>query len=83
VKVQVKHNIKSGDFMDEIAYDIGRDPDERNPQDPTEIGAREVAEKLRWLSEFKLRSEDRGSTDNIMRTNSGELDERMETPGYK
>jgi len=83
VKVQVERDIESGDILDETAYEIDLDPDERNPQDPTEIGAGEVAEKLRGFSESRLRSEDRGSTEDVTRANSDEIDERLEALGYK
>jgi len=83
VKVQVERDIESGDILDETAYEIDLDPGERNPQDPTEIGAGEVAEKLRGFSESRLRSEDRGSTEDVARANSDEIDERLEALGYK
>ena len=83
VKVQVERDIESGDILDETAYEIDLDPDERNPQDPTEIGAGEVAERLRGFSESRLRSEDRGSTEDVARANSDEIDERLEALGYK
>jgi arylsulfatase len=83
VKVQVERDIESGDILDETAYEIDLDPDERNPQDPTEIGAGEVAKKLRGFSESRLRSEDRGPTEDVTRANSDEIDERLEALGYK
>jgi signal recognition particle subunit SEC65 len=83
VKVQVERDIESGDILDETAYEIELDSDERNPQDPTEIGVREVAEKLRGFSESRLRSEGRGSTEDVTRASSDEIDERLEALGYK
>jgi len=83
VKVQVERDIESGDVLDEIAYEIDRDPDERNPRNPTEISAREVAEELQEFSESRLRSDDRESTEDVARANSDEIDERLEALGYK
>jgi arylsulfatase len=83
VKVQVERNIESGEILDETAYEIELDPDERNPQDPTAIGAADIAEKLRGFSESRLRSEGRGATEYVTIANSDEIDERLEALGYK
>ena len=83
VKVQVERDIESGDILHETAYEMDRYSSGRNPQDPTEIGAGGVAEKLREFSESRLRSENRESTEDVARANSDEIDERLEALGYK
>lgn len=83
MKVQFEHTIESSDFMDDTAYHICLDPDERNFQDPTEIDSREVEEELRGISESILGFEDRRSTKKVTRANSEERGERLEALGYK
>ena len=82
MKVHIERDIESDDILDETAYEIDLDPDKRNPQYPTEIGAGEVAGKLRGLSESRLRFDDRGSMEDVARANSDEIDERLEVLGY-
>ena len=83
MKVQVERDIESGDILDETAYEIDLDPDERNPRDPTEINAEEVAERLRRFSQTRLHSKDCRLTEDVPRVNSDEIDERLESLGYK
>jgi hypothetical protein len=83
VIVQIERDIESGAISDETVYEIYLDPRERNPQDPTKIGAEEVAKRLRGFSGLRLRSEGRRSTEEVTRANWDEIYELQKALGYK